>query len=228
MMPNSLQESLAGGRTQRGPLPPLKVLPIGHGVGRELLVRYHYLHSYPGGTKLAFGVFSAARLLGAITFGAGPVNAHRLVEGAGPADCLVLSRLWLSDELPRNSESRVIGLSLRALGAHTAVKFLVSYADPAVGHVGTIYQASNWLYTGLSEAMPLYNVGDGKARHSRSLSHAYGTHSASHFRRHGVAVRLVPQSQKHRYVYFLYPTWRPRLRVPVLPYPKREASNAVG
>jgi hypothetical protein len=70
--------------------------------------------------------------------------------------------------------------------------------------------------------MPLYDLGDGKLRHSRSLSHAYGIHSVQHFARHGIEVKLTPQSAKQRYVYFLDPTWQQRLMVPVLPYPKKE------
>jgi len=175
----------------------------------------------PGGTRLAFGVFTGHRLLGALTLGVGPSNVHRLVDGAEPDDCLTLTRLWLSDELPKNSESRVIGLSLRALRRHTDVKFVVTYADPAVGHVGSIYQATNWLYTGTSQATALLDLGDGVLQHSRSLAHAYGTHSRAHFAAHGVKVRCVPQSAKHRYIYFLDRAWRSRLRVPVLRYPKK-------
>jgi hypothetical protein len=90
--------------------------------------------------------------------------------------------------------------------------------------LGIIYQATGWFYTGLSEAMPLYDVGDGKLWHSRSLSHAYGTHSVQHFARHGIEVKLAPQSAKHRYLYFLDRNWQYRLRVPQLPYPKREVT----
>jgi hypothetical protein len=96
----------------------------------------------------------------------------------------------------------------------------VSYADPAQGHLGTIYQASGWAYTGLSQATPLYSLNGGKARHSRSLSHSYGSHSLEHFARHGVTVKLVPQAAKHRYLYFLDQGWRERLAVRVQPYPK--------
>ena len=49
-----------------------------------------------------------------------------------------------------------------------------------------------------------------------------------HFKENGVPVRLVPQSRKHRYVVFFDPSWRPRLRVPVLLYPKREAADGRG
>lgn len=214
------------GSTPRAALQDIRVIPIPILAAKTLIVRHHYLHSLPGGTQLALGVLLGSRLLGALTLGVGPYNAHSLVEGAAPNDCLTLTRLWLSDELPKNSESRVLGIVLRSLRRHTGVKFLVSYADPAQGHLGTIYQASGWLYTGPSEAMPLYDLGDGKPRHSRSLSHAFGTHSVRHFATHNVGVKLVPQVAKHRYLYFLDPSWQARLRPPVWPYPKREKNGA--
>lgn len=210
-----------GGSRPTSPLHCLQVRPIPMMAAKALLEREHYLHSLPGGTRLAFGVFVDNRLMGAVTFGVGPYLAHRLVEGASPDDCLTLTRLWLSDALPANSESRVLGVALRALKKHSQVKFLVTYADPSQGHLGTIYQGTNWVYTGLSEAMPLYDLGDGKPRHSRSVSHAFGTHSMKHFASCGVDVRQVPQSAKHRYVYFLDRSWLSRLKTRSLPYPKK-------
>ena len=217
-----------GGASPTPALQSLKVGPIPIRTAKAILVREHYLHSMPGGTQLAFGVFNGYRLLGAVTLGVGPFNAHRLVEGASPSDCLTLSRLWLSDELPKNSESRVVGVVLRALRRSTKVRFLLSYADPAAGHVGAIYQAADWIYTGLSNAMPLYDIGDGQARHSRSLAHAFGTHSVRYFQGQGVLIKVIPQSAKHRYIYFLDQTWRTKLRAPMLPYPKREVLDASG
>ena len=73
---------------------------------------------------MAIGAFIGSRLMGALTLGVGPLNAHSLVEGATLDDCLTLTRFWLSDELPRNSESRYIGIVLRSLKRHTGLKFL--------------------------------------------------------------------------------------------------------
>jgi hypothetical protein len=214
-----------GGASPTPALQQLMVKPVPHSIAKQLLVREHYLHSFPGGTKLAVGAFLGIRLLGALTLGAGPANAYSLVDHATPEDCLTLSRLWLSDELPRNSESRFIGVVLRSLRKNTGLKFLVSYADPAQGHLGTIYQATGWVYTGLSQATPLYDIGDGRHYHSRSLSHSFGSHGLSHFQRHGINVKLVPQESKYRYLYFLDLNWRARLRAPELPYPKKEVSG---
>ena len=209
------------GSTPRAALQQMRVAPIPFRIAKQLLVREHYLHSMPGGSRLSLGVFLGGQLLGAVLLGAGPSNAHRMVEGGDSDSCLTLTRLWLDNSLPRNSESRVLGVIFRHLRRSTSVKFLVTYADPAAGHIGTIYQATGWLYAGLSQAMALLDLGDGVLQHSRSLAHAYGTHSRAHFAAHGIELQRIPQSPKHRYIRFLDPTWRSRLRVPVLPYPKR-------
>ena len=112
---------------------------------------------------------------------------------------------------------------LHALKQNTNLKFVVTYADPSSSHIGTIYQATNWLYTGLSSATPLYDIGDGILHHSRSLAHGLGTHSIRYLTSQGIDVKTVPQSAKHRYIYFLDQAWRSRLTVPVLPYPKKES-----
>ncbi len=219
--------SIREGRAGSIPSPALqaiRVQPIPFVAAKQIIIKHHYLHSLPGGTKLAFGVVMCGKLLGAITFGAGPYNSFRLVRDAKQNDCLTLTRLWLSDQLPANSESRVIGILLRAIKKNTEVKLLVSYADPSQGHLGIIYQATGWIYTGLSEAMPMFDLGDGKIRHSRSLSHAYGSHSKKFFESSGVKIKVLPQPRKHRYLYFLDKSYRNKLTVPSLPYPKKGES----
>ena len=218
-------QRVGGGPIPTSALHDLLIRPVPVRAAKTLLIREHYLHSMPGGTQLAFGVQVGPRLLGTLTFGVGPKNGHRLIEGATPDDVITLSRLWLSDHLPANSESRVLAVVLRSLRKHTTLRFVLTYADPAAGHVGVIYQATGWLYTGTSEAMPLLDLGDGIRHHSRSLAHAYGTHSRRHFARHGVSVQLIEQAAKFRYLFPLDPTVRDRLTVPVLPYPKREAAS---
>ena len=199
------------------------VRPIPTIAARDIITKNHYLHSYPGCTKLCFGAFVRNSLQGAVTFGAGPANAFRLVDNVPINECLTLTRLWLSEELPPNSESRVIAISIRYLKKYTRVKFLVTYADPAQGHVGTIYQATGWFYTGLSEAMPKFDVGDGVPRHSRSMSHAFGSHSMKYFKQCGLEVKMIPQPSKYRYIYLLDKSLKTKLKTPILPYPKRTA-----
>ncbi|MCH7685148.1 MAG: DNA methyltransferase [Planctomycetes bacterium] len=179
----------------------------------------------PGGTQVCLGAFVEDRLHGVLTLGVGPTNAHRLVESAERSDCVTLTRLWLSVELPKNSESRVLGIALRGLRTATSLKFVLTYADPDAEHVGTIDQATNWTYIGESLAMPLLDLGDGVPRQTRTVAHSFGTHSVKHFRKHGMNVKRIPQAAKHRYVYFLDRSWRDRLNVETLPYPKKNVST---
>ena len=111
--PESIQAG--GGAIPTPALQSIQVRPVSVRIAKEILVGNHYLHSMPGGTQMTFGVFLGQRLLGAMALGVGPFNAYRLVEGAAPTDCLTLSRLWLSEELPKNSESRVLGVVMRSL-----------------------------------------------------------------------------------------------------------------
>ena len=213
------------GASPRAALHAIRVRPIPPSIAKPLIERGHYLHSFPGGTRLTFGISLGKALLGALTIGVGPKEGYQLVAGAKPEDCVTLTRLWLSDSMPSNSESRVLGVVLRALKRHTSLKCILAYADPSVGHLGIIYQATGWHYTGLSAAMPMYDLGDGIPRHSRSLGYMFGTHSQRHFEANGVSLRPVPQPAKHRYIYVFDPESTDRLRVPVLPYPKYEESD---
>jgi len=210
------------GSNPNSALHAIQLIPISQIEARNLLVPNHYLHSLPGGTKLSLGIFLNARLLGALTFGVGPYFGYKIVNNAESDDVVTLTRLWLSDELPRNSESKVLGIALRSLKRDTSLKFVLAYSDPSAGHFGTIYQASNWLYTGLSSATALYDIGDGILHHSRSLAHSLGSHSVRYLTSQGIDVKTVPQSAKHRYVYFLDPSWKSRLSVSILSYPKKE------
>jgi hypothetical protein len=216
-------QQAGGGAIPTPALHSLRVCPISAHVAREVIIRRHYLHSFPGATQFSFGVFSGSRLRGVLTIGCGSAQSYRLVGGAKDHDCATLSRLWLSEDLPSNSESRVIAVALRSLRKHTTLKFLVSYADPSAGHIGTIYQAVGWIYTGLSQPVLMFDLGDGVLRHNRSVSSVLGTRNMSFLNSKGIEVKTVAQSQKHRYIYFLDPCWRERLTVPVLPYPKKEA-----
>ena len=216
--PESIQAG--GGAIPTPALQSIQVRPVSFKIAKEIIVRNHYLHTMPGGTKLAFGIFSGKHLMGAATLGVGPFNAHRLVSGATHGDCICLTRLWLDDGLPKNSESRVLAVILRSLGRDTSVKFVVTYADPSAGHLGTIYQAGGWLYTGVSEPSVLYDLGDGVGRHSRTFGHSLGTRSLRYLRRHGTRVSPLERPGKHHYLYCLDKAWSDKLNVPVRPYPK--------
>lgn len=112
-----------------------------------MVIEHHYLHRRPS-ISFAFGLFDGMEHLGVITFGV-PASRH-LQKSACPSDpskVLELNRLWVSDTLPPNTESWFVSRALKLLPP----RIIVSYADPAHGHVGYIYRALNFRYAGWTD-----------------------------------------------------------------------------
>jgi hypothetical protein len=82
---------------------------------------------------------------------------------------------------------------------------LVSYADTSMNHNGYIYQATNWIYTGLS--IPFKDVsviGMENMHHSTIEDLARGKQNRIEWLREkfGDKLIMVERPRKHRYFYF--------------------------
>lgn len=145
----SLLDSAAsnGGEEVNDMMPAALISVLDSSTAARLVVAKHYLHRRPP-ISHAFGIHVGGRLLGAVTYGT-PASRH-LQMGACPSDpsrVIELNRLWLDDELPRNSESWFVSRTLRMLPP----RIVVSYADPLWGHYGYIYRALNFRYAGWTD-----------------------------------------------------------------------------
>jgi len=80
----------------------------------------------------------------------GETRVQNALRTARQHDVYELNRLWLSDKLPQFTESRFIGWCLREIKKLYPKAILISYAEGPQGHVGTVYQATNWSYIGSS------------------------------------------------------------------------------
>ena len=185
-----------------------------------VIVREHYLHR-KAPCSAAFGLFLDGDLKGVICYGT-PSSHHLRIGVAGPensTNVIELTRLWVCDTVPRNGESYLIGRTLR----HSGKEIVVSYAEIQKGHVGTVYQATNWIYTGLSAKRTHWCV-EGLSQHSQTLS---DKHSSAELReKYGDKFSLQDRPRKHRYVFINAKGRRKAellssLRYPIQPYPKR-------
>lgn len=125
----------------------MAVQPITARQATEVVVEHHYLHRRPP-ISAAFGLFDRGGLVGAVTFGV-PASRH-LQKSACPEDpqaVIELNRLWVLDEMPRNTESWFVSRALKQLPA----RIVVSYADTTYGHVGYVYRALGWNYAGWTD-----------------------------------------------------------------------------
>jgi hypothetical protein len=122
-----------------------------------------------------------------------------------PDKLLELRRLVLIDEAPKNSESRFISLCIKYLKSHTDYEAILSLADPAFGHSGTIYKASNFKYIGETEVPgnAVYEI-DNEIVHPRTLYNRHGTSSREDIARiYGNRVKILDRVPKIAYIYYI-------------------------
>ena len=209
-------------RPRRSIIKALEVRTVASSVVKPVIEEGHYLHSMPGGVLRCFGIYLGKELVGAVVFTSGARQGHRLLDAARPRDVATLSRLYLKDEIPKNAESRVLSVALKILRRETPLKLILSYADPAAGHTGTIYQASGWIYLGQTEPNTYVDLGDGNLLHPRSVYNRFGSNAIGHLQATGIPATRKRVGGKHRYAYVLDPAWRWRLRGARRPYPKKQ------
>lgn len=192
-------------------------------IAQEIHIKEHYLHR-KAPCSYAYGLFEKEtdKIVGVVLYG---VPASRSLQkgicGEDYANQVgELTRLWVEDGTPKNVESFLIGNTIKLQG----FKILVSFAECRQGHVGYVYQATNWLYTGLS-AKRTDVVIDGKVcGHPRHITDKYGGQKQAR-EILGDRFQLVPRPRKHRYIYFNCnkkekKILMSKLRYKILPYPK--------
>ena len=153
---------------------------------KDLILNYHYAKRMPS-VSFAYGYFENNELIGVVTFGKPASNS--LCKGICgeqyASKVYELNRVVFKKRI-KNKPSELVAYALRKLKQHNLI--IVSYSDMAMNHHGYIYQATNWMYTGLTKGRTDKYVPKGK--HSRH----YNDDNNSHLR--------VVRSEKHRYVYF--------------------------
>jgi len=177
----------------------------------DWLLHKHYAHRIPSIT-FSFGLYDNKNILcGVCTYGM-PPNYQEMIAWQ-PFELLELNRLVVNDDTPKNTTSYFVSSTLKLL---PKPKVIISYADFRAGHHGYIYQATNWLYTGIGgSGQKIYIMKDGKERHQRHEDMIDKNNIA----------RIEITTGKARYYYFVgdkktIKTMKNLLRFDILPYPK--------
>jgi hypothetical protein len=217
--------------------------PITAKQGNELVKRVHYSGKVVQNSQVHIGVFLNGKLEDAIQFGPSldKRKIQRLVNGTGWNDFIELNRMAFTDALPRNSESRAIGIAMRLLKKHAPqLRWVISFADACQCGDGTIYRASGFVLTGIKKNTQVWEAPTG-ARESRvSLTDNRSLNEQIKARQ--ILSRVTATKSKHavrgsasmkpyeeagfkpipgyqlRYIYFLDPTARQNLTVPEIPF----------
>lgn len=136
---------------------------------KDWLLNKHYAKRLCS-ISYSFGLFIDDVLNGVITFGMPPSST------LGQSICgekyknyvLELNRLVVNDDLEKNVLSFFVSNSINKLPKN---KIIVSFADLNMNHNGYIYQATNFIYTGLSSNTSKLIDKYGNEFHFRNIGH---------------------------------------------------------
>ncbi len=113
------------------------------------ILKKHYAHRMPS-VMFAYGIYKNKNLEGVCLFGMPPCQLN---YGSGlfkkyRVNTYELTRLVTNENHERNMTSFFVSKCLKALPSPSCI---ISFADPNNHHHGYIYQATNWIYTGVSQ-----------------------------------------------------------------------------
>lgn len=207
------------------------VAPCSHDAAKHAVTRWHYSEQMPAGKTIKFGVWENSEFVGAIVYGRGANKTLGQPYGLGQLEACELVRIALRDH--DTPVTQLVAESLRQLRLIApGLRLVISFADPEQGHHGGIYQAGNWIYTGMTPSVAEYLV-NGRRVHGRSAramrsAKGRGAHANTiNWLRANVDpnAREIPGSTKHRYLMPLDRQTRRRVRKLAMPYPAREGST---
>jgi hypothetical protein len=195
------------------------IKPISSEVCEEWVIKKHYAHRKPR-IQFAFGVFVDGLLEGVVSYGypATPFIARGICGLEYEKNVLELNRLVVNSGVPRNTTSYLVSHSIRMLPKD--VKIVISYADDSIGHIGYIYQATNFIYTGKTIDMKEWKL-KGENLHSQNVCKKIELEK----RQKDSRFEQTYRPKKHRYIFFRGNTkekekMMSKLKYDKQPYPK--------
>lgn len=136
---------------------------------KKACIDFHYAKSVPT-VQYAYNVYNDNNeWCGVILYGGGANNNLAKSFNLHNGEILELERVALNGK--QEKTSKAVALSLKLLKKENPiVKIIVSYSDHRQKHVGTIYQATNWLYMGKTITSDTQYYYKGKWTHERTIN----------------------------------------------------------
>jgi hypothetical protein len=166
--------------------------------------------------NVRFGVWEDGDFIGAVVYSRGVNSAIGSLVGLGQEEAVELTRVALDDH--DSPVSQIVSYTMDMLKEKdSGLRLLVSYADPAQGHTGGIYQAMNWVYIGQTEPSTQLYDEEGNAVHTRTKNMASANNYSTKDKYESLEKRRVPG--KYKYVYPLDDAIERKVQELSKPYP---------
>lgn len=180
--------------------------------------RWHYSKSIPAGKIIKIGVWENDVFIGCVLFSRGARFCGSEI-GLTQLQVCELTRVALNKHITPVSRILSIAISL-LIKKCPGLKAIISYADENRGHLGKIYQATNWVYFG-KYANEQGIVLNNKLIHRRTINAKYGTSDLEFLKKNvDKGAMVIKGLYKHKYVYPLTETMRKYIMKFKKDYPK--------
>jgi len=129
---------------------------------------HHYLKCAPPVFAFILEFYERATLVGAHIWG-----RPQAVKMYDPEHVLQLYRVFFIDDTEHCVESQALAMARKYIRTWTpAIRLVLSYSDPSVGHDGTIYDADGWCQLGKTRKRSDYGfqTHKGRARTVKDIS----------------------------------------------------------
>ena len=176
-------------------------------VADPIIAAHHYSKK---ATPNRFASFVVNDGLGCMQLGFGirPHLKHTISRFITPKNYCEFDRMWLSDDLPKNSESQCIGMLLTYIKRkYPNIIFVITYADGSVGNKGIIYKATNAITIG-SIPVDFYMLESGERVHPVSMWHRHKTRAWSTMQSLYPNIRHITKERQYRFLYVLHHGFR--------------------
>ena len=203
---------------------------ISKDVAKEIILQYEWLGTM-GKAEYCVGLFSPQQEpLGVACFGqANGTKSHHICGEEHSKQAICLERGTCVHYAHEHAGSFLVANACKWIAKHTQYRIFFAYSDWEAGEIGTIYQACNWIYQGISP---------GRSQNYRMMiedletGEHFSTRTARNRGLYMPQLRSDPRyvlrkhNDKGRYVWFEGTKkekkyFRRKMKHPQQPYPKR-------
>lgn len=195
---------------------------------RYACMHFHYAKAVPVNT-IGYNVYNDANeWCGVVLFGTGACNHIGVPYNLPQGGVLELVRVALNGKQEHTSQA--VALALKELKKDCPLcRLVVSYADCDQDHLGTIYQATNWIYAGhIENKNNLCYMIKGKKMHKKTVGdytrNRYGFLSMENVKRayNTEDVVRIDTKGKRKYLMPMDKQMRKQILPLAQPYPKTD------
>lgn len=187
----------------------------------EMIVKNHYSKKYYSASIIHLGIFSGDLLMGCLQYGyaMNPASQEGVCADTKIDEYLELNRLWVSDEMPKNTESKIISYSIKYIKyKFKKIKWIQSFADERCGKFGITYQASNFKYYG--EHSSLFWFLDDVIYHNSLMTRVNKLSKTELFIQENKHRAESKELRQFRYIYFINKKWQEKCKLKEQVFPK--------